>query len=238
MEGTESKRRKSDYQQFSEYQRRYSAAKKEARLLRRGANRGAVEGIGPDHPWVEASLRAKAPSASPPLDRRLEQRSRRFRAWPLGLSLLLALLSLALWAPWRPLPTEAPFEAPRLEVWHDLQPGELKELAEVAASLSRQEVRFELVYRPNLSDALRTGAVLGEVPAIAIVEYETAQSLAGAGMLAPLSNGDEYFVPLAAPAPWSRPLTAIAFHSRRDERSTEFIREFTHLLAAKRASDA
>lgn len=232
MEGKNPNGRSSDYQQFLEYQKRYSAAKREARLLRRGGRGMAAAGL-PEHPWIEASLRAKATPESPAPRRRPERVPG--PSWLLGLP-IVALLLVALWAPWRSHLAEGPLESPPLEVWHALRDDELEELAGLATSLSDDGLRFELVYRPDLSDALRRGVIVGELPALAIVEFETAQSLAGAGVLAPLAGSGQLLVPLAPAEPWSRPLTAVTFHRWGDDRSSKLIQEFARALAASRGS--
>ena len=245
-----------DYQHFSGHLKRYAQAKKEARLLRSGGSERAREGAGGEagvHPWLQASRRAKAASAAAPVassDEAGPQDARRGAgtgraAWITGAALAAATIAVlgfafALFqAALPPLPA-GPAPAPlRLEVWHALREGELSELNEVAALWSGEDVRFEPVFLSDLPDALRLGALVGEAPALAIVELETAESLARAGMLVPLSDAGDPYVLLADPEPWTRPLAAVAPLPRGQgpagEPVDELIRDFVQTLAAMRA---
>lgn len=242
-----------DYLRFSSHLKRYAQAKREARLLRFGESRGEGESLDREagvHPWIEASRRARAAAGSPGTAREgVESASQ--SAWragrrravcaagvvllaPAAVALILAFASLRAARP--PLPAGPVPAAVHLEVWHALGEEELRELGELAASLSGDDVRFELLFRPDLADALRAGALVGDVPALAIVELETAWSLARLGALVPLSSAGELYIPLARPAPWTRPLVAVALRGRREGAAgEELIREFVRSLAAMRA---
>lgn len=248
-----------DFRHFSGHLKRYAQARKEARLLRSGGLQPRQDGAGGeagDHPWLQASRRAKAASGAMRVVNHDEAAPRDARrgngtgrpAWTAGMGLaggalvVLALAFALLRATLPPLPA-GPAPAPsRFEVWHALQGEELGELNEVAALLSRDDVHFEPVFRPDLPDALRLGLLAGEVPALAIVELETAESLARAGVLVPLSGAGELYVPLADPEPWTRPLVAVAPRSRGQgptgEPTGELIREFVRTLVAMRAPGA
>lgn len=231
MKGRKQGHHTSDFEEYSRFLKRYAGARKEARLLRRKEVWGAQGAHGPDHPWVEASLRAKAGTAASPTAPKGPSPHRSRLPWIIASAALLviALGGAAFFSARTPLPAGGPPAPPQLEVWHDLHGEELRALLAVAARLSGEEARFEPVFRPDLPGALRRGVLLGETPALAIVEHETARSLAGAGVLIPIA-GDAYYT-LAAPAPWNRPLVLVAFPSRAGAPIDELIREFARALS-------
>lgn len=202
-------KRRSDFERYSEEQRRYAALRREARLLRQEAA-GA-----PLHPWLKASQEAKAKRAWNESGRIAVRRTPRLAfAAAVFLLCLAALAAGAAVKSHRSGAPEAAGQARRaLHVWHDVKgPEQQSRLACLAAEYASAAGGVEVIvtHQPDIAEALADAFFTRAVPHVVVLGQNDAERFASLGLLAPVLSGGAsgYFLPLAEAGPWSLPLVA------------------------------
>ncbi len=115
-----------DYERFAQQRKRYVAAKREARLLKRQGDAAAEGGL-LEHPWLAAARRSKHEDERPdPFRSRQPARSTTRRL--IGAAIVLCLW-LAAYGAWQSMdrsgePSAAPESRPVFRVWHSLDGAE------------------------------------------------------------------------------------------------------------------
>lgn len=212
----ETRERESEFERRIREQTAYRDAKREARLLKSG---GFAE-----HPWVQDALQIKnharqahEPGETPMKAREDHRRSLFLRTKLLvtgGALLLLVALALTLYQG----PASPGAESlTSVSLWHSLMSeSELLQLRESLASLSSDELDFDLVSAHDLPTSLHIALLRSAPPEIAIVDEATAEQLRVSDRLILGEDGETTgHFPLSPSRPWSRPLVLVVFAKDR-----------------------
>lgn len=229
-----------DYERFAQQRKRYVAAKREARWLKRQGD-AAAEGGSCEHPWLAAARRSKhegerpdSPQSRQPARSTTPSTTPR---WLIAAGIVLCL-GLAAYGAWRSVDgngelSAAPESRPVLRVWHSLEGPEEAALRDLAAAYAGNHFDVAVSHHANIPRSLSLLPSPEKAPHVAILPLPEARILAAWGVVEPLDeveDDDAYFRPLVDPVPWSIPIVAVVLntHDRRFDARAK--REFVSYL--------
>ena len=224
-----------DYERFAQQRKRYVAAKREARLLKRQGDAAAEGGL-LEHPWLAAARRSKHEEERPdPFRSRQPARSTTRRL--IGAAIVLCLW-LAAYGAWQSMdrsgePSAAPESRPVFRVWHSLDGAEEAALADLAAAYVGGRFDVAVSHHPDIPRSLSLLSSPEKAPHIAILPLTEARILAAWGIVEPLDgaeNPDSHYRPLVDPVPWSVPIVAVVLNTHDSRFDARARREFVSYL--------